>query len=722
MKELFDIHIIKDTLKRLRIIGITLGVILAIEAIAIPIMKYISSYNYLEDYEPAVQFCTLSDIHPFIYLIYFAFAPIFTLVIFNFLNHRNACDFFHAVPKKRSTIYVSMITGIMIWIAILTVGSSFVSVIVSLFMTSVYVLSASGVIVVCIGVLVASFYLVATVALAMSLTGNVFNNFVVSFMILLIPRIVITVVTSIVLGNIPIVSSAYSSIPLLDNSYNIYFSTYTNLFGVDGDIFTFKSIIYTLVLAFIYFIIALFVFKKRKSEAAGLAAPTSVLQAVFRIVICLVICLAPLYFLAEDYIFNSYYSPFTIYLIVILYVVAIVVYFVYEIIATKSVRTLAKAAKQLIIVAIANVMIVLFMFIGYNVILNYQPTKDEIKYVSIDFEHSYLYDGYYVVNDNSYFLANTKNYKISNDKIKEIISESLRENCEFAKENGYMNYGDFTLAVDINSGGFTRQRLLSLNSSDVKEIIDCLSEDEEYINYIKFMPTYDELADNAFYSIDSPLALNSDQVEELYKMLYDYYNSLPTKEWLKKTVFNSEKARNIYATMSFTLTKDDKSYNGYIPITDDTPDIAEKYVNYCIENEKENLKSVLKSLNGDVKKSDGHLDMELSIYNYLDFEADPISLNLKKTYNDYHYNPLNITRDYSDEELDLVLSILNDAQNNKYDSDKKLIQCYFSYYDNETAERNSYSSIIALTKDQYNTLYKLSNERLAIYDDTEYVE
>ncbi|MCR5082702.1 MAG: ABC transporter permease [Parasporobacterium sp.] len=715
MNKLFDFAIIKDTIRRLKVLGITLAVILAIEAIAFPILIYLMNTNAVDGGNVGVRNYTLYDVHPFIFLIYFAFAPIFTLVVFNFLNHRNACDYFHAVPKKRSTIFVSMVTGIMFWIVLLTVGSTLISVITSLFMSSTYVVSCSSIFVVSIGVLVASFYLVATVSLAMSLTGNIFNNFVVSFMILLIPRIVLTVSTAIVLGNIPIVRGDLMSLPFIDSSYNIYFSTYTTIMGLSNGLFSLKSIIYTLVLGFIYLIIALFVFKKRKSESAGLAAPTPALQAAFRIIICLVICLAPIYLIANSIIFDRNYSEIIIFLIVILYVVAIVVYFVYDIIATKSAKNLAKSAKQLIIVAIANMLILLFMYIGYNSILNYHPTKDEINYINIDFCESSL-NGNYMSNDNSYFLTGTKNYKITDDKIKEIISDALKEDCEYVKEYKYMDYDDHSLAVSINSGGLSKQRIITLDNEDLKTIIDRLSEDPDYVNSIKYIPEYDEIEDKSYIYIDSPSALTGKQTKELYNMIYDYYNSMSHKDLLKNAILANNESQTVYTTLFVNIYDDTGSYTASLPIKSDMPEIAEKYFTLLMESESEDIDKVIAELKNDVLSDDGCKDITLDIFGIMQYNVDQVSITMKKTFNDFNYNPLNISRDYSDEEMQSIISFLETAKDNKFNSDMQLINVSYTSFDNVKSESSETKFLILpITNEQYKTLIQMAHDR-NLYD------
>jgi hypothetical protein len=61
------------------------------------------------------------EIHPLM-LGLFAVAPLMTLVQFAFLNQRKACDFYHAIPHRRLTVFFSMMAAVLTWCAFLIVS------------------------------------------------------------------------------------------------------------------------------------------------------------------------------------------------------------------------------------------------------------------------------------------------------------------------------------------------------------------------------------------------------------------------------------------------------------------------------------------------------------------------------------------------------------------------------------------------------------------------
>ena len=52
-----------------------------------------------------------------------------------------------------------------------------------------------------------------------------------------------------------------------------------------------KPLLYTFLLGLLYFLIAAFLFCRRRSEAAGQSAPSRLLQHIYRIVVTMTICI-----------------------------------------------------------------------------------------------------------------------------------------------------------------------------------------------------------------------------------------------------------------------------------------------------------------------------------------------------------------------------------------------------------------------------------------------
>ena len=129
----------------------------------------------------------------------------------------------------------------------------------------------------------------AAIALACSVTGNIFSNICLSGIIIFLPRFILILVHSTV-TNIYAAASSTHFIPLLDNSYNMlagqFLSVFEPSFHSSNDLsdmlLSGVSNAYTLILSIIYIAIACLLFTIRKSETAGKPALSWKLQFAIR--------------------------------------------------------------------------------------------------------------------------------------------------------------------------------------------------------------------------------------------------------------------------------------------------------------------------------------------------------------------------------------------------------------------------------------------------------
>ena len=118
----------RDGLRQLRIVGIMGMVIYCLAAVLTAVGLYInSSHRYMEpviaygigaitDAPVMAEGISLYDFHWILFTAFPVLIPVMTLILFNFLNQRNASDFYHAIPDTRGTLYVSYCAAIMTWL------------------------------------------------------------------------------------------------------------------------------------------------------------------------------------------------------------------------------------------------------------------------------------------------------------------------------------------------------------------------------------------------------------------------------------------------------------------------------------------------------------------------------------------------------------------------------------------------------------------------------
>ncbi len=180
------------------------------------------------------------------------------------------------------------------------------------------------------------------IALACSITGNIFSNICLTGLILFLPRFILLLANSTI-NNSYVLASSKHFMPLLDNSYNMLTSQV--LYAFEGGIITTYDIsdmwlsgianVYTGTCHYIY-CHCMRTFTIRKSETAGKPALSWKLQFAIRCAIGYTISIFGIFVyvqLSKDT--NSYGEPAAMY-VIIAFLIAAVVVIIYELISSKS--------------------------------------------------------------------------------------------------------------------------------------------------------------------------------------------------------------------------------------------------------------------------------------------------------------------------------------------------------------------------------------------------
>ena len=114
MKGHINKELYRDGLRQLRLVGIMGMVVFCLAAILTAVGFYISSpYNYqVMDINGVISYdhiidegVTLYQCNWVLFASFPVLVPVLVMMMFNFLNHRNASDFYHSIPDTRGTLY-----------------------------------------------------------------------------------------------------------------------------------------------------------------------------------------------------------------------------------------------------------------------------------------------------------------------------------------------------------------------------------------------------------------------------------------------------------------------------------------------------------------------------------------------------------------------------------------------------------------------------------------
>lgn len=422
----------RDGLRQLRLVGIMGMVVFCLAAILTAVGFYITSpANYeIMDINGIAAIREIEETGISLYqcnwVLFLSFpilTPILTMMMFNFLNHRNASDFYHSIPDTRGTLYLSYCAAVMTWVLAIIGVSSLLAVGMISMIPGYFVIWST--------VPKALFMMIASCALVMGgmmiakgLTGTLMSNLAVSLMLLFLPRVFITVTTWILSDTLNFVAWNYSP-SLLNPRYNLVaglvFCVFTGINPLDY----WTSGVYTLVLGLIYLAVGYVVFTRRKSESAGNAAISRRLQSIFRLALSLTVCLIPIYLIVYNQANRYNWNSEEVFLIIVVYVIAVLAYFIYELVTTGKLKRFGSLCKGLVVLAGLNVLVFGVIWGVYYSVVSYQPDAEDIDYVTI------------VGDEDDYFQNQLNRMKIDNDEVTKIVAVALKRTI--SSETGHSN-------------------------------------------------------------------------------------------------------------------------------------------------------------------------------------------------------------------------------------------------------------------------------------------
>lgn len=471
----FDRNLYMEALRQLRTIGVVSGVIFILQSVLVPVFIFVIAHDRVKEELSEVSFVAVSPLLMTVAIL----MPIMANILFSFINQRNASDFYHSLPVRREAMYITYLAAILSWCLALFIIPAAVEYLLLLPVLFTKIdMSLAGYMFA--DTIVVGMLLTSVVLIAKCMTGTRFGTFAVICMILFLPRLYLIYIREMVEYIHPFVILNGGHHILWDEKWNL-------LLGNFASIKELRSIIYTLVLSLIYFIIAGILFVKRKSEKAESVSISSRLQLVLRILPALTFSMLPIF-----YIFACLYAGesegFTdeaVTILVILYVIAIVIYFLYELLTTRKLRSAVKAAPGLLWLAVANIVMILFIK-GYG---DYQaqlcPDVEEISSIRFIGENYYS-DALFRQGAMSYFNERLEDIGFQNDEISEMIITQLKEAQE--QDLSYQNF-KITINVAIQYNGKTIYRRVCF---DVLEPLqNAVINDESFFRFVDVFPKYD---------------------------------------------------------------------------------------------------------------------------------------------------------------------------------------------------------------------------------------
>ena len=485
----------------------------------------------------------------------------FTVKAFGFYMKRCDSDFYESLPYTRVQVLLSVTAAL----SLLSIGALTVtalgSYVVSLEHIKSHVFLMRDSFLLLIAYVIACEISIFGTAVAVSVTGHTVNAMIASALLLYMPRWAVDTVASFA-----------ESSPLLSDRIEIFKNQFNVLTMQPMEAPKLSAYIYSLVLAILMALAAMFFFKRRKSEIATSFYGSATVGHVLRAAISL-----PLAFLLIGQFSRFGEDNFVAVAAAMLFslVLLFAVYFGYELIAVKNKRAFASAFRGLpILVGVSAVILAVGLSSG-AIASSRVPDAESIRYVRVVSTDSYYGALGSDINMQQYAQRRLTNLCLDNEEARKIVADAIRENTE-AYENGdfdkkyyYSNqkYVNTVVEVGTGFGSFSRNLMLSVEHAD--RLNELLAQHDEYRR------AWTDLPDEPYavmHNSGTMVALSREDARLAYEALLRDVSKMTYEQWYDANAYGS------YNSLTVVIVEDGDAYKLELPVSAATPE-ANDFIN-----------------------------------------------------------------------------------------------------------------------------------------------
>lgn len=405
MRKWFSFEMFKEGLRQLRLAGLSVIAVFTVLNLLPPISIW--SFDTSSWEVRALEW----GIYGVIPTIFSVVAPILLCsVLFRFVMRRSDSDFYGALPFTRQSVFSGFTAAVFVYV----VGGIVLSVLSSVFLfwlMGCYIIALGKVVLVTLTLITAAMLVMGALLVGIMLCGRLFNAFFTGGLLLCLPRAVATMflVTCMNIKSWQLSPETVLLPQVLQQNTLIKMLT---SWAIDkADVFPWQSILYSFILALIYIVLAGVLFYYRKTEIAGESVPRPWLQVVCRLGISL-----PLMLFFTMMLLLGQGEQVAMVMIGIL---CLLVYYVYELLTTKSWRRLVPATGWLL-ASVGVCLVFSGAVVGYNRYhIGIKPAKEEIAYVSFIRSPNF-------VETRDYMTEELKQVRFEEASVRQMVSSALQ--------------------------------------------------------------------------------------------------------------------------------------------------------------------------------------------------------------------------------------------------------------------------------------------------------
>jgi len=493
-KAWFDGRLYLQGLKRLRVIGLALAILCISISVLIPLTTWIKTANMLEDVninydsvygvedsfssspsmsedEIKQEVKDRSLIVPVLVTSYLA--PVFVLIMFAYLNKRSESDFYHAIPYTRVCVYSSFVAASLTWaFSILIAGGLSAGLLWTLCPYTTY--SFGGLICEILLCCLNAAFLSAFTTVGVSLAGTESTAIIASMLALCSWRVVVGIAYVTLEDMMRIVE--------VDRIWGGYLTPQWLLpVGLATQTETTASILYAVIVTLLMLVAGGLLYHLRRSETAGRSVPGRALQIIFRCLVTLPVALVLTYLIIGETEITS---------LLILFVVMLLVFYLYELLTSKSARSMLKATPWLGAVLAACLIFTGALYLSKYVICTENISADRIEEIGLSSATIRGSDQVFISDYERFLMAEN----MSDDKtVIHLVAKALRESQMAERNDNFYNnsiiYTEETPGGTKNHKGFVRISVCIKLKSGREMGRNIRMPEEEYFTFLEALKT-----------------------------------------------------------------------------------------------------------------------------------------------------------------------------------------------------------------------------------------
>lgn len=586
--KIFDFGLFKAQFLRLKGIGLVGLIAFTFFAISGPVSE---ALNCIETgTTQTVRF--MDDIYQVFLFVFYT--PALMLSAFRFLNKRNTSDFYHAIPYTRLCLYISNVLAVMAWITATCVLMTVSSVVVFKIFSAQLIIQMSTIFTSMLCVWAGCLLCGAAVALAGSISGTEFSAFCTTGLILFLPRMVISSVISFISDALPMVSQSYL-VPVLSNRYNIVYGTVSSVRdGSIYDVYNGDGILYTIVLAVIYFAIGAVVFKKRNSETAEQISDnpkvTMIIEAAGGLFVTLSILLSGMSGIYQ----GQGIDVEAVFTAVVITIIAIVVF---DWSANGSLKYVKRTIPAILVSLILGGAICLVTHFTITGIANQRYDAKDILSFNVCYDY-----GYSEIRE--YYESKRSEFDIDDEKAIQLVTEVLNRDADRASrfDGQFFRGMSETRPLLVKLNDSSAYRFIYVTDKEIDVIYGAMESREEYWDMYRNLPSFDQIN---MYSDE----LTRERSQKVYEA---YREEIKNIDIRKIFGFNSDMTR--FRALHGECIQDNRAYFITVNIAWETPKTMDVYLTEVNAEYSDRKNNVIKYVEDRFDETVRNSDMRFQIY------------------------------------------------------------------------------------------------------------